>query len=95
MNVKTRSSALHSVLRPGWLRAWHQLHTLKQLLPTVVALRVCACAREEYHSNLLPRCTTSLSVAAWNCRGLATAGPYIQQLSLQNDVILSEHWLWP
>ena len=37
-----------------------------------------------------------LTSIAWNCRGLGNAVPYIQELSLQNDIIIiSEHWLWP
>ena len=43
--------------------------------------------------------TTSdrIKIAAWNCRGVANAHPYLNQLiSNGSDVIiLSEHWLWP
>ena len=38
-----------------------------------------------------------LTITAWNCRGLATACPYLHKLfECDSDiVILSEHWLWP
>ena len=36
-------------------------------------------------------------VTTWNCRGLATASPYLHKLfeSDSDIVILSGHWLWP
>ena len=39
----------------------------------------------------------SVTVSAWNCRGLATATPYLHRLleGGSDIVILSEHWLWP
>ena len=39
----------------------------------------------------------SVKVSAWNCRGLATATPYLHRLleGGSDIVILSEHWLWP
>ena len=37
-----------------------------------------------------------ISIAAWNCRGLATGLPYVEFLAdLHDIVVLSEHWLWP
>lgn len=42
-------------------------------------------------------CTTkNIRISSWNCRGLPTAVPFINQLAKRTDVILlQEHWLWP
>ena len=43
-----------------------------------------------------PTSSTSLSIVAWNCRGLSTGLPYLEYLADQHDIlIVSEHWLWP
>ena len=38
-----------------------------------------------------------ITLAVWNCRGLANATPYINHLISDGSdiIILSEHWLWP
>ena len=38
-----------------------------------------------------------LTVTTWNCRGLATATPYLHKLVERGAdiIVLSEHWLWP
>ena len=41
--------------------------------------------------------STTLTLTAWNCRGLRSGEPYIHQLAENGcDIIaVSEHWLWP
>ena len=40
---------------------------------------------------------SSFFVSCWNCRGLASGVPYIQDLMSRGPgiMVLSEHWLWP
>ena len=54
---------------------------------------VCTLAHQSADAVSL---TPVFKIAAWNCRGLSKAVPYVEILAEEHDVIvLSEHWLWP
>ena len=43
-----------------------------------------------------PSIYSTIRITTWNCRGLSTAGPYLEELAKVSDIIvLEEHWLWP
>ena len=44
-----------------------------------------------------PSSLLSIIITSWNCRGLSSGQPYIQQLIKGGSdvIVLSEHWLWP
>ena len=46
---------------------------------------------------MTPTGMSSLTVQCWNCRGLSTAVPYIQEMMSEGPgvLVISEHWLWP
>ena len=49
------------------------------------------------HTNRHSSSYNFLTVTTWNCRGLATATPYLHKLVERGAdiIVLSEHWLWP
>ena len=43
-----------------------------------------------------PSIYSTIKITTWNCRGLSTTGPYLEELAKVSDIIvLEEHWLWP
>ena len=41
-----------------------------------------------------PSIYSTIRITTWNCRGLSTAGPYLEELEKVSDIIvLEEHWL--
>ena len=69
--------------------------SFRPLLAPVPRLRLWTDTHTQTHT--LDNYRRSVTVSAWNCRGLATATPYLNSLleSGSDIVILSEHWLWP
>ena len=64
--------------------------------PAVLTTEVRAANNQAHQTAEADTPTSDFKIAAWNCRGLNKALPYIETLAEEHDVIvLSEHWLWP
>ena len=64
--------------------------------PAAHTTQVRAANNQAYETADTDTPTSDFKIAAWNCRGLNKALPYIETLAEEHDVIvLNEHWLWP
>lgn len=55
------------------------------------------CSTAASGSSTIIKGVSELKIACWNCRGLGSSLPYIEQLLCDGVKVLalSEHWLWP
>ena len=101
--LEHRMNSVEKFTNPSSIK--HELEQMKcvvndiaqdRIAKTTATTQMAQCYASAAVNDSPPHATVTLSIAAWNCRGLSNGLPYIEHLADKHDIIvISEHWLWP